>query len=37
MARVAKKTGKVCLDTDIVIDYLRKTKETEKMLVIFKE
>jgi predicted nucleic acid-binding protein len=32
MARVAKRTGKVCLDTDIVIDYLRKTKETENLI-----
>jgi len=32
MARMAKRTGKVCLDTDIVIDYLRKTKETENLI-----
>jgi tRNA(fMet)-specific endonuclease VapC len=28
---VAKGTGKVCLDTDVIIDYLRKTKETENL------
>lgn len=29
---MAKRTRKVCLDTDIVIDYLRKTKETENLI-----
>ncbi len=29
---MAKEARKVCLDTDIIIDYLRKTKETENLI-----
>jgi tRNA(fMet)-specific endonuclease VapC len=31
---VGKGTGKICLDTDIIIDYLRETEETQNLVEI---